>query len=78
MGAERDKSGDLVVLQIEKFPIDRNFRTSQCLVLSVQDLADHTQSRCIMLFRAATNVRTFEYYSFEIFTNELFLRTNVR
>ena len=28
--------------------------------------------------RAATNVRTFEYYSFEIFTNELFLRTNVR
>ena len=31
-----------------------------------------------MFFRAATNVRTFEYYSFEIFTNELFLRTNVR
>ena len=28
--------------------------------------------------RAATNVRTFEYYSFEIFTKELFLRTNVR
>ena len=28
--------------------------------------------------RAATNVRTFEYYSFEIFMNELFLRTNVR
>ena len=28
--------------------------------------------------RAPTNVRTFEYYSFEIFTNELFLRTNVR
>ena len=28
--------------------------------------------------RAATNVRTFEYYSFEIFTNELFSRTNVR
>ena len=31
-----------------------------------------------VLSRAATNVRTFEYYSFEIFTNELFLRTNVR
>ena len=30
------------------------------------------------IIRAATNVRTFEYYSFEIFTNELFLRTNVR
>ena len=27
--------------------------------------------------RAATNVRTFEYYSFEIFTNELFF-TNER
>ena len=31
-----------------------------------------------LVSRAATNVRTFEYYSFEIFTNELFLRTNVR
>ena len=26
----------------------------------------------------ATNVRTFEHYSFEILTNELFLRMNVR
>ena len=33
---------------------------------------------CIKNSRAATNVRTFEYYSFEIFTNELFWRTNVR
>ena len=34
--------------------------------------------RTLLGYRAATNVRTFEYYSFEIFTNELFLRTNVR
>ena len=32
----------------------------------------------VLSIRAATNVRTFDYYSFEIFTNELFLRTNVR
>ena len=38
----------------------------------------HCKNIAIDIFRAATNVRTFEYYSFEIFTNELFLRTNVR
>ena len=46
--------------------------------LSLPQETEGRPATSLHVTRAATNVRTFEYYSFEIFTNELFLRTNVR